>query len=247
MKMNSKKILVASLSTFLIAGSLSVSASNAKAEGNEEVGTNLPQTQDIVYDTNKNLTDEKVDQRVEEINSKYDLNEPFSKEDAEFVVNYISPASDIYTPEPQPDTPSGVSTLGKNFYKGTSSKSFKKSKKSNGVGVTFSGKVTSHLNAINPGDQWYSGKTTASVTSGKAKVTKITSVVSQSAYGFIGNGGTYVGLIHDSSLTSTSGKKQTKNYLDQKKKYSAILMAYAHTTTYVKVYTTTGSFNLYGF
>lgn len=245
--MNSKKILITSLSAFLISGSLSVSASSAKAEESREPGTNLPQTQSIVYDTNKDLTQEEVQQRVEKISESYDLDEPFSKEDAEFVVTYISPASDVYEPEPQPETPSGVSTLGIHFYKGTDSKSFKKSKKSSGVGVTFSGKVTSHLNAINPADQWFAGKTTASITSGKSKVTKIKTVVSQNTFGFIGNSGTYIGLVHKSSLTSESGKKSSKNTMDSKKKYTALLVTYASTTAYVKVYTNTGSFNLYGF
>lgn len=245
--MNSKKFLMTSLSAFLIAGSLSVSASSAKAEVSRESRTNLPQTQSIVYDINKDLTREEVQQRVEKISESYNLDEPFSKEDAEFVVTYISPASDVYEPEPQPETPSGASTLGINFYKGTSSVSFKKSKKSNGVGVTFSGKVSSHLNQISPADQWFAGKTTASITSGKSKITKIKTVVSQNTFGLIGNSGTYIGLVHKSSLTSESGKKSSKNTMDLKKKYTALLVTYASTTAYVKVYTNTGSFNLYGF
>ncbi|MBC1997999.1 hypothetical protein HCJ67_06665 [Listeria marthii] len=209
---------------------------NAKAADN----TNLPQSNEIIYDCNKNLTAEEVDKRFSDISTKYVANEAFSKEDAEFVVRYSD--------KEEKEEPVAKPLLkGVNFYKGTSSKSFNKSKTSMGVKVTFSGKISSHLNAINPGDQWYSGKTTAKINSGSSKVKKIKSVVSQNTYGLIGNSGTYIGLVHKSSLSSTTSKKgATTNSLDQKKKYSALLVSYAYTTTYVEVSTTSGTFNLYG-
>ncbi|EAD0693789.1 hypothetical protein FHZ96_02260 [Listeria monocytogenes] len=202
--------------------------------------TNLPQSNEIIYDCNKNLSADEVDKRFNDISTKYVENEAFSKEDAEFVVRYSDK-------EEKEDPAAKPLLKGVNFYKGTSSKSFNKSKTSMGVKVTFSGKINSHLNALNPGDQWYSGKTTAKINSGSSKVKKIKSVVSQNTYGLIGNSGTYVGLVHKSSLSSTTSKKgATTNYLDQKKKYSALLVSYAYTTTYVEVSTTSGTFNLYG-
>lgn len=208
----------------------------AKAADN----TNLPQSNEIVYDCNKNLTDDEIDKRFTDISTKYIENEAFSKEDAEFVVRY-SDKEDKEEPAAKP------LLKGVNFYKGTSSKSFNKSKTSMGVKVTFSGKISSHLNAINVGDQWFSGKTTAKINSGSSKVKKIKTVISQNTYGFLGNSGTYLGLVHKSSLSSTTSKKgATTNYLDQKRKYSALLVSYAYTTAYVEVSTTSGTFNLYG-
>ncbi|EFS04105.1 hypothetical protein D8X85_05360 [Listeria seeligeri] len=199
--------------------------------------TNLPQSNEIVYDCNKNLTADEVDKRFTDISTKYVENEALSKEDAEFVVRY----SDKEEPAAKP------LLKGVNFYKGTSSKSFNKSKTSMGVKVTFSGKISSHLNALSIGDQWYSGKTTAKINSGSSKVKKIKTVISQNTYGLVGGSGTYVGLVHKSSLSSTTSKKgATTNYLDQKKKYSALLVSYSYTTTYVEVSTTSGTFNLYG-
>ncbi len=90
-------------------------------------------------------------------------------------------------------------------------------------------------------------KTSAKINSGSSKVLKIKSVVTQNTYGLIGNSGTYIGLVHKSSLTSTTNKaKATSNYLDQKRKYSALLVTYTYTTTYVDVTTKSGTFNLYG-
>ncbi|MBC1604107.1 hypothetical protein HCJ39_05185 [Listeria rocourtiae] len=210
----------------------------------EEVsGTNLPSSSEITYDINKNLTEEQVSQRFVEIGTKYKIEEPFSKEDAEFVVHYAKANSDY--PQDEPTSP--IQARGIHFYKGTDSRSFKKSKTAQGVKVTFSGKVSNHLNSIIPSDQWYSGKTTAKINSGSAKVKSIKTTVSVSSFGFIGSSGTYVGLVHNSSLTSKSGNKATVNYLDKKKKYTALLMVYTNATTYVTVDTTTGSYNLYGF
>lgn len=210
---------------------------SAKAAEN----TNLPQTKELAFECNKNLSTDEVQKRFLDISNKYEVNEPFSKEDAEFVVRY----SDNKEEAPEPTTIPMAQAI--NFYKGTSSKSFNKSKTSSGVKVNFSGKINSHLNALSIGDQWYSGKTTAKINSGSSKVKKIKTIISQNTFGLIGNSGTRIGLVHSSSLTSTTSKKgATVNYLDQKKKYSALFVTYSNTTTYVEVTTTTGTFNLYG-
>ena len=247
-----KKISVLLFTMFLFLGAINYSSPLVGAEGDKDEGTNLPESEEIVYDVNKNLSPEEVEVRVTEIETKYEVGEPFSNADAEFVVRYITPS------------PSGTTGFGdlvasdgsgsSNYttqayvgrYKGTNSKGFMKGKTSNGVTVNFYGNVKSHINALSPSGQWYSGNTTAYITSGKTKVLKMRTVVSQSAYGFIGNSGTYVGLVHSSSLTSTSAKGVTKNYLDQTKKYSALLVGYTHTTARIEVTTPTGTFNLYG-
>ncbi len=119
--------------------------------------TNLPQTKEIFYEVNKNLSEEQVEERFNGISEKYSESVPFSNEDAEFVVHYGNQDTKVVNLEPKASN--GRPLLkGINFYKGTNSKSFNKSKTSLGVKVTFSGTITSHLNSINPGDQWYSGR-----------------------------------------------------------------------------------------
>ncbi|WP_163655469.1 hypothetical protein [Listeria sp. PSOL-1] len=232
-----KKIVLMKKKYFLLVGSLlllfCLFPVMVKASGD----TNLPQTNEIVYKSNQGLNEEQIAERFSLIDEKYDEKAPFSKEDAEFIVHYAN----------REDQNSNPMLRGIHFYKGTSSKSFTKSKTSMGVKVTFSGKISSHLNSLNPGDQWYSGKTTARINKGSSKVSKIRSVVSQNTYGLIGNGGTYIGLVHKSTLTSTTSRKgATVNYLDQKRKYSALFVTYTYTTTYVEVTTSSGKFNLYG-
>lgn len=203
----------------------------------KEDQTNLPQSDTIMYNENKNLSEDDIAKRFIEINEKYEINQPFSNEDAEFVVTYSE----------KTESENNNLSRGLHFYKGTTSKNFNTSKTSQGVKVTFSGNVKTHINAINVSDQWYSGKTTAKINSGSSKVKSIKTVITNATYGFIGNSGTYIGLVNSSSLTSSSGAKSTANYLDKKHKYTAILATYTYVTTYVTVNTSQGSFNLHAF
>ncbi|EUJ24824.1 MULTISPECIES: hypothetical protein [Listeriaceae] len=211
----------------------------------EAPGTNLPTSTEITYDVNKFLTEEEVSQRFIDIASKYELEEPFSKEDAEFVVRYSNTAVDALPP-----SNSMMASRSIHLYKGTQNRSFNKSKTAQGAKVTFSGKLTNHLNAINWTGQWYKGVTTAKINSGSAKVTKVKTVVQVSTYGLLGAGGTYVGLVNNSTISSESAKKGggvTVNYLDKTKKYNAVLPVYSNVNAYVTVSTKTGSYNLYAF
>ncbi len=222
-----------------IALGLSLVISLVPKEACAEDNTNLPTSNEIQYIRNKDLNKQQVDQRFGLIASRYKEGESFSIEDAEFIVHYSIQDTRVLNQNPI--------FRGVYFYKGTVSRSFNKTKTSMGVKVNFYGKISSHINSLSVGGQWYSGKTTAKIKSGSAKVTKIKTVVSQNTYGVIGNSGTYVGLIHKSSLSSTTSKKgATVNYLDSKRKYTAILPVYSYATTYVSVTTTSGTFNLYG-
>ncbi|WP_099224689.1 hypothetical protein [Listeria costaricensis] len=114
--------------------------------------TNLPQSNEIMYDCNKNLSEEEIENRFLKINQKYNVEEPFSDEDAEFVVHYASDDGAVANEEVT--TANGRPLLKSvKLYKGTFSENFNKFKTSMGVKVTLTGSISSHLNAINPGDQ----------------------------------------------------------------------------------------------
>uniref|UniRef100_UPI0018AC2261 hypothetical protein n=1 Tax=Cellulomonas hominis TaxID=156981 RepID=UPI0018AC2261 len=74
------------------------------------------------------------------------------------------------------------------------SQAFSKSTKSYGVGVSFTGRVYGDINALNHS---YRGKMTAKITSGSSKVKKIQTTVTNVAYGLLGNGVTYVGIVYN--------------------------------------------------
>ncbi|WP_088012336.1 hypothetical protein [Gottfriedia acidiceleris] len=186
-----------------------------------------------LFSENLDLTPEQIEERFNLINSTYKVGEPFNNSDTDFIKNYAQ-----FSAEP---TIQGRSIkwvpLG-----GTVNKSFNKSKTSQGVNVNFSGKVyyTSGLLTNS-----YKGNIKASIASGSSKVKSMKLVTTHSAYGVVGSGGTYVGLVHDSNLsTSLTGKSIA---MDKTKKYSAALVVYTYTNAYVTVNTTSGSFNLYAF
>lgn len=49
------------------------------------------EVKDVKFESNKDLTNQEVEERLNEILKKYDVNEPFSDEDEEFIKAYTSP------------------------------------------------------------------------------------------------------------------------------------------------------------
>lgn len=188
--------------------------------------------------TNDNLTPDQVSERFNEIDSKYKIGEQFSTEDADFVKTYANMYSSSSS-EGRFSPRIGLIT-------DTAKWTFNKSKSSHGVSVHFYGSDGGHINGILPSAQSFWGDTTAKITSGSSKVKSIKTVVENTAYGFIGNSGTYIGMVNHTTLTSSSGNKAKSNYLDESRKYSALLVTYAHVNAYVTVNTGDGSFDLYG-
>ncbi|MFF3022191.1 hypothetical protein ACFVRR_05935 [Gottfriedia sp. NPDC057948] len=201
---------------------------NSSHAENNNSSADLP-----LFSENLDLTPEQIEERFNLINSTYKIGEPFNKSDTDFIKNY---AQISVEPTIQGRSIKWV-PLG-----GTVNKSFNKTKTSQGVNVNFSGKVyyTSGLLTNS-----YKGNIKASIASGSSKVKSMKLVTTHSAYGVVGSGGTYVGLVHDSSLsTSLTGKSIA---MDKTKKYSAALVVHTYTNAYVTVNTTSGSFNLYAF
>ncbi|MES9803897.1 hypothetical protein ABWK49_22735, partial [Priestia megaterium] len=93
----------------------------------------------------------------------------------------------------------------------------------------------------------YRGKMTAKITSGSSKVKKIQTTVTNVAYGLLGNGGTYVGIVYNGSKSSSTTKNKTSWSMDETVKYGGVAVVYTYTNAYTRITTTTGSFNLYAF
>ena len=90
-----KKVSAILVTLALLLGIFSLPTSSY-ASTNEESNESLEpiDPNQVTYENNKNLSDEQVSDRFEEINSKYDLKEPFSAEDAEFIRAYASSPAD---------------------------------------------------------------------------------------------------------------------------------------------------------
>jgi len=192
---------------------------------------------DLQYDVNKNLTQEEITSRFNKINTKYDVGQAFSEQDAEFIKFYAD--SQLETPSELND---GISISAIQWYPGqTASKSFNTSKSSNGVKVKFSGKVYGTIGIVNHS---YRGKLSAKITSGTSKVKKALKVrVTHSAYGLVGKKS--IGIVYNSGKSSTGTKSKVS--MDNTVKYSALAVVYTYTNAYVSVTTKTGSFNKYAF
>ncbi|MCR8867431.1 hypothetical protein V7054_13040 [Priestia megaterium] len=212
------------------------------ASTNEESNQSLEpiDPSQVTYESNKNLSDEQVSDRFEEINSKYDIEEPFSAEDAEFIRAYASSPTDSTDNDSNSEPMFQTQSIKLN----SGSQAFSKSTKSYGVGVSFTGRVYGDINALNHS---YRGKMTAKITSGSSKVKKIQTTVTNVAYGLLGNGGTYVGIVYNGSKSSSTTKNKTSWSMDETVKYGGVAVVYTYTNAYTRITTTTGSFNLYAF
>ncbi|MEP9407491.1 hypothetical protein ABKP09_14320 [Peribacillus frigoritolerans] len=248
---NIKKFGALLLSLLLVIGVSSQLTSKVFAEEKAEIidgsddtkveeGTSFEpiEQSEIQHEVNKNLSEEQIRERFKQINSTYEIQEPFSEEDTEFVRVYAPSTESVDDTE----TNNGIQTMSLKFGN-SNSESFSKTKTAYGVTVKFTGTVYVNIGLVNNS---YRGKTKAVITSGGSKVNSIKLGVTNSAYGAIGGGGTRFGLVYNGGTTSTT-KTQTTWNMDKTVKYTGVAVVYTHTDAYVQVATKTGTFNKYAF
>ena len=239
-----KKLSIPLLSVILGIGLL-LPLNGASANTNVQTTNDTPvalqpiDISNIQHSVNMNLTEEQIKDRFELITSSYEIGQPFSEEDTEFVRAYATLVN-------SDEKNLSGSNIGINDFKfgNSASSKFSKSKTAQGVSVTYSGTVRAKLGFVNHS---YGGNVTAKINSGSSKITSIQTVVKGSAFGLLGNSGTYVGLVHSGSVSSTSGAKATSWKMDKTKEYSAVAVVYVYVNAYTVINTTTGSFDLYAF
>ncbi|WP_099354065.1 hypothetical protein [Fredinandcohnia onubensis] len=196
--------------------------------------------EELQYDINKNLSQEEISARFQEINSSYDIGVPFSPEDTEFVKYY----ADLKLSDTQKSNDSIIQPAQVYNPGGTITASFGESKYQYGVGISISGSVRTTMGNLN---HTYGGTFTSYIQVGRTNASKVQNFVTHSAYGFVGTSGTYIGLVHSSSISSTSGKNPSTWSIDEDKGYAAIGVVYTYTNAYARVTTPSGTFTLYGF
>ena len=187
----------------------------------------------IKYKENKNLTTKEISKRFNKIDSTYRIGEPFSDKDAEFVVHYAVPKANSQK----------LTVTNKRI---TTTKSFKRTKTRYNVTITIKGSLRHTQKIINHS---YGGYFYADITKG-SNVESLKNVITHKAYGVIGDSGTYIGIVHASSIsskTSSSWKPNLRSgkrdlYIDNDKKYIAGPgLAYWRSNAYVLVTTKSGS------
>ena len=169
----------------------------------------------------------------------------FSVEDVEFIRAYATPYNSNETAADNDIIQvQAIKSINENSAK------FNKTKTKYGVTVKFSGTIYTKGFVLNHS---YRGDITAKITAGSSKVQRIKLATTNKAYGLLGKGGTYVGLVNDSEVSSATTTKKTGWAMDKTGKYSAIGLLYTYTYTYtytdayVDIKTTDGSFNLFAF
>ncbi|ARI75628.1 hypothetical protein [Halobacillus mangrovi] len=197
--------------------------------------------QQTTFDKNKKLSEREIQERFSEIDASYDLHEPFSPEDAEFIRAYATIPITSSTPSYMEslDSPDESFT-----FTGSNSKSFDRYKSSNGVSLNFYGRIYSDINIFTHS---YRGNVKSKIYRGSSKVREIKNVITNTAYGLVGSSGTYVGIVYKGSIVSSSNDARTSWSTDETRKYGAVGVLYTHTNAYSKITTTTGTFTLYAF
>ena len=195
-----------------------------------EVDLSKPLLQsEIKLKINKNLDGTQVQERFIEINSKYDMYEPFSKEDAEFIRAYAK--------VPQSALATTVET------QSVETQNFNVNKTSQSVSANFSGSLTSTINYVTHS---YGGNITAKVTLGNTKVNGMDLVITNLAYGVIGTTGTYIGIVSDTEIFSSTTNNTSYN-MNRTKEYGAVGVLFTYTNAHAVIKTTTGNFDIYAF
>ncbi|KHE67706.1 hypothetical protein LD39_16370 [Halobacillus sp. BBL2006] len=193
------------------------------------------------FGENQALNETEIQERFLEIDSSYDVNEPLSPEDAEFIRAYATLPTASSKPSYMESLDSPHASL---RFNGSNSRSFDQYKSYNGVSLNFYGKIYSDINLFNHS---YRGDVKSKISRGSSKVREIKNVISNTAYGVVGSSGTYIGIVYKGAIVSSSKYARTTWSTDETRKYGAVGVVYTYTNAYSKITTTSGTFTLYAF
>lgn len=152
------------------------------------------------------LTEEQINERIEEINSKYEIGEAFSEEDANFIKEYANVNYEkLLTSNDQVKSDEVVFEPDSFLLPGGSTRiDFDADDSGGGVDVNCAGYIFFNLGVINHS---YGGDFTTTVTAGANLVNKIEHEIKCTSYGLLGSEGAigkvYEGTINNETTTST--------------------------------------------
>lgn len=171
------------------------------------------------------LSSEEALLRLKQIADSYDLYEPLSEKDAEFIRTYAKPAS---------AKDGEVGTLGKKTW------NFDRTKynSNRSVGLWMKGSVYSDIGIVNNS---FGGSYNSYVIAGSSRAYQIQHTIRHTAYGAIGSGGTYIGKVYDGSITNTCKKNGIITCSTNDSKSYVASVAYSSTWVTSKVWYDSGS------
>jgi hypothetical protein len=203
-----KKLFVCAATAVLLL-SLLVGVSTASASDSSSPGVN------------QKLSAKQIEKRFAEINSSYQLGEPLSDEDAEFVRTYATPAAS-----------GGVSPM--------ATQNFNRSGSGYGVSASFYGSVFSNIGLLSCS---FGGNVTCTILSGYLQWQGSELHITQTTYGVIGSGG--IGIVYNGEIVGPM--QHVSPYgMNQSRTYHAILPVYGYTHAYCVIQTQSGSFSISG-
>jgi len=187
-----KKILTLFIALCLIVASSTV-AFAVESEENQVNNTNPISKIEVNYLVNMNLTDEQVAQRFQYINSSYQIGQPFSKEDTEFVRAYAYPA--------------------KQMSRALSTQNIENTVNSGGFYGRITGTVFTNLGVTNHS---FGGNLMSTATGGT--INKINIWIQCTAYGIVGSDG-LIGLVYNKTISGTG--TQSPTYFNSSQPFTA--------------------------
>lgn len=232
--------IVAEATTFtaVSAGGETSTLTGEDAETFEEFTTPIDESE-VTFDENVDLSSAEVDERKEALVSDYEVGEPLSVEDLEFMRAYLIEEETPTTDEPVIEAAAFTET-GKvapaALY--NLNQSFNVNKSGAGASANANGRITGGINVVdaNWGASWTTKRT------GGAALTKITSTVKADAFGAVA-AWPFVGLIYSQSRSATSPSGASSWYFSRSGKVTGAV-AYMQIDCKSFVYTKSGSFQL---
>ena len=172
--------------------------------------------EDIIYDVNKNLTEDQMFQRFQIINITYEIGQPFSEEDSEFIRAYAQSANQSNTVTPLSSV--NIDRLGS----------------ANGVYGRIYGSISDYLGIM---DNSFTGNLTGTASSTNYTINSLSLYVQCMAYGIVGSDG-LIGLVYNKTISATGASSPT--YLNKTQPYTGAIL-YDHVTCWLDVKYNNGS------
>lgn len=203
--------------------------------------------EDAHYPANVALSPQEVADRQDEMADEYEVGEPLSLEDLEFLRAYLldeaaepGVATAGFTSGEARDDNAAIAALSVETASMSTSK-FNQSKTANGSSVNATGSSTLRISQPSPIENGWSAKWTAKRTAG-ASLTKIKNTVSVQAYGAVAQW-PFVGLIYSVSRSSTSHHKAQSWSLQRSENFGGAVIQ-LNIQCYSYFYNSRGSFQL---
>lgn len=178
----------------------------------------------VTYNSNKNLTAAQISERFQTINTTYEIGQPFSEEDVEFIRAYANPTNQNQDNAMMRAT---IDTI-----------PIDNLANANNVYGRIYGNVYLTVDGLS---RSFGGNLTGTAASSTQNITNLIIYVEHTAFGIIGSGG--VGIVYNKTLSASSASTPVK--FNKSQPYSAAVM-YSSTYCWLDVVYSNGTLSVPG-